>query len=109
MLSNQLARHLEGLEGFNPGMLTNAGATTLINQLSGAMRDRVVAAYNESLRTVFRVGLIIVCLTMLGSLSLEWRSVKKAQNPAGARNTVEDKVPSENADPEDRVDRGGEK
>lgn len=109
VLSNQLARHLEGLQGFNPGMLTNAGATTFINQLSGAKRDRAVAAYNDSLRTVFQVGLIIVCLTLLGSLGLEWKSVKKAQKPAGACNTVESKVAGENTDLEDKVDGGGEK
>ncbi|KAL4893882.1 MFS general substrate transporter [Aspergillus ambiguus] len=79
VLTNELAGRLKGLHGFEPSMLTKVGATSLIDQLPNGIRDKAVAAYNNSLRTVFQVGLIIVCLTMLGSIGLEWRSFPRLQ------------------------------
>lgn len=102
VLTNRLASHLAGLQGFSPSMLTKIGATSLIDQLPASVRDTAIAAYNEALRTAFQVGLIIVCLTMLGSMGLEWRSVKKSQKPTETKDTSKD------ADLEDGVGKGGE-
>ncbi|GES58921.1 hypothetical protein ATEIFO6365_0003020400 [Aspergillus terreus] len=102
VLTNQLATRLAKLQGFNPSMLTKIGATSLIDQLPASIRDTAIAAYNEALRTAFQVGLIIVCLTMLGSMSLEWRSVKKSQKPTEANDTSKD------AELEDGVRKRGE-
>ena len=55
-------------------MIQNSGATSL---LPAALKTTVLVAYNESLRQLFRVGLILACVTMLGALAMEWRSVKK--------------------------------
>lgn len=33
-------------------------------------------AYNDSLRVCFRVALIMACITIVGALGMEWRSVK---------------------------------
>ncbi|KAF9889455.1 hypothetical protein FE257_007357 [Aspergillus nanangensis] len=70
VLTNELANHLEGVPGFNRSMLTNTGATTLINELPGAMRGTVVSAYNESLCTVFQVGSYVYALVAGASLTL---------------------------------------
>lgn len=38
--------------------------------------------YNDSLRVCFQVALILACLSILGGLGMEWRSVKKnKENP----------------------------
>lgn len=37
-------------------------------------------AYNGALRNVFRVGLIIAALAVIGAVGMEWRSVK-AERP----------------------------
>jgi hypothetical protein len=86
MLGTQLLERLKGVPGFNATFLQNEGATT-ITQLPDSIKPIVVSAYNEALREVFRVGLIMACLTIFGALAMEWRSVKK--------NTPEEKKDAE--------------
>ncbi|UPK95961.1 hypothetical protein LCI18_006896 [Fusarium solani-melongenae] len=76
MINNQLLHSLSSVPGFSAENIQNSGATSLTH-LPPSIKTTVLVAYNESIRTVFRVGLILVCLTMLGALSMEWRSVKK--------------------------------
>ncbi|KAJ8110170.1 hypothetical protein ONZ43_g5943 [Nemania bipapillata] len=77
VLNNQLLQRLAGLPGFSPALVASGGATTLVNSFPAEYRGDVLSAYNESLRTVFRVGLILAALSVIGSVSMEWRSVKK--------------------------------
>jgi hypothetical protein len=76
MINSQLLHRLSSVPGFSAENILNSGATSLTN-LPPSIKTTVLIAYNESIRTVFRVGLILVCLTMLGALSMEWLSVKK--------------------------------
>ncbi|KAI0843643.1 MFS general substrate transporter [Hypoxylon sp. FL0890] len=76
VLDNQLNQRLSSLPGFSPEMIQNSGVTMLTN-LTAFTKETVLIAYNESLRQVFRVGLISVCINLLGGLAMEWRSVKK--------------------------------
>ncbi|KAI3396429.1 hypothetical protein diail_12149 [Diaporthe ilicicola] len=75
VLNNELLKNLAGVSGFNASNILQAGATTLTH-LAEPLRTTVLLAYNEALRTVFQVGLIMTCLTILGAACLEWRSVK---------------------------------
>ncbi|KAK2923206.1 hypothetical protein FoTM2_016728, partial [Fusarium oxysporum f. sp. vasinfectum] len=75
MLGTQLLERLKGVPGFDTAFLQNEGATT-ITQLPDSVKPLVISAYNEALRDVFRVGLIMACLTIFGALAMEWRSVK---------------------------------
>lgn len=77
VLNNQLLERLSNISGFNPALLTSNGATTLITQLPENIRPAVLFEYNEALREVFKVGLIVSCFTFLGAVTMEWRSVKK--------------------------------
>ncbi|KAJ9148310.1 Major facilitator superfamily transporter [Pleurostoma richardsiae] len=79
VLNNRLLAELKGIDGFNASTIINSGATTL-TQLPDSIRGTVLSAYNEALRRVFEVALILVCLTIFGALSLEWRSVKEKKN-----------------------------
>ena len=84
VLDNQLVQRLSGLPGFNSSLITSGGATSLINSLPANLRGAVLTEYNEALRKVFQIGLIVTCLTILGSAMLEWRSVlKKSEANAG--------------------------
>ncbi|KAI1214518.1 putative MFS aflatoxin efflux pump [Annulohypoxylon truncatum] len=91
VLDNQLLSRLSGLPGFEPSMIEDNGATTLSSSLPAELLPTVLVAYNEALRQVFRLGLCLSCLTMLGSVCMEWRSVKENKP----------KAPS---DPESNVD-----
>ncbi len=86
VLDNQLIQRLSSVPGFSPAFIKNSGATSFTD-LPDGIRQTVLLAYNEALRTVFQVGLVLVCLTIFGALALEWRSVKKnlpAKKPAAA-------------------------
>ncbi|KAI0552568.1 major facilitator superfamily domain-containing protein [Xylaria curta] len=82
VLNNQLVQRLSHIPGFSPALIQSGGATSLIDSFSGEDRHDALVAYNESLRTVFRVGLILAALTVLGALGMEWRSVKKEATDA---------------------------
>lgn len=84
VLNNQLLQRLAGLPGFSPALVASGGATTLVNSFPAEYRHDALSAYNESLRTVFRVGLILAALSVIGSVSMEWRSVKKDKQGAKA-------------------------
>ena len=75
VLGTQLLHRLSGIPGFNPSLITAGGATSLISSLSPDLRGTVLLAYNEALRKVLQIGLIISCLSVLGAFSLEWASV----------------------------------
>ena len=77
VLDNQLVRRLSEIPGFHPSYVTSGGATSLLDSLPASYRAMVLASYNESLRTVFQIGLVLSCLNVIGAASLEWKSVLK--------------------------------
>lgn len=79
VLSNQLVQRLSSLPGFDPSLVASGGVTSLLDSLPQALRATALAAYNEALRQVFVVGLIMSCLAAVGTFSLEWKTVKKDQ------------------------------
>ncbi|KAJ0119995.1 hypothetical protein J7T55_000846 [Diaporthe amygdali] len=79
VLSNQLVQRLSSLPGFDPSLVASGGITSLLDSLPQSLRGTALEAYNEALRKVFMVGLILSCLTAIGTFSLEWKTVKKSQ------------------------------
>ncbi|KAF4638009.1 hypothetical protein G7Y89_g53 [Cudoniella acicularis] len=79
VLSNQLVQRLSEIPGFNSSLITEGGATSLLGKLPGNLQETVLTAYNEALRKVFQVGLIVSCFAALSSATLEWRSIKKPE------------------------------
>ncbi|KAI8952708.1 major facilitator superfamily domain-containing protein [Xylaria longipes] len=103
VLNNQLLQRLKDVPGFSPGLILTGGATSLVNAFPTEYRPEVLVAYNESLRTVFRVGLILATLSVIGAAGMEWRSVKKDQKGAkpkdvetGAADATADAAAEEN-------------
>ncbi|KAF4627386.1 hypothetical protein G7Y89_g10773 [Cudoniella acicularis] len=78
VLVTQLVQRLSSFPGFNCSLVTSGGATTLLQSLPANLREVGLVAYNEALRRVFLVGLITTCLSVLGTVLLEWKSVKNA-------------------------------
>lgn len=76
VFENQLLQRLSLVPAFSPEMVQNSGATSLTD-LPEPLKTTVLLAYNESLRQLFRVSLILACINILGALAMEWRSVKK--------------------------------
>jgi MFS family permease len=93
IFSNQLVQRLSGFPGFDVRLVTSGGLTALLDALPAGVRGLAVVEYNEALREVFRVGLIVTCLAILGTATLEWLSVKKppTEKPAEPSGGVEEK------------------
>lgn len=83
VLGNQLERRLSGISGFDSSLITSSGATSLLSSLSADVMETALGAYNEALRRVFQAGLIASCFTILGTVTLEWKSVLKKEKTNG--------------------------
>lgn len=94
VLDNQLVKRLSGLPGFEPSLVTSGGATALLDALPADVRPLALPLYNEALRSVFRIGLVVSCLSVLGAVSLEWKSILK-KGPAGSPGAKEKPTPKE--------------
>ena len=66
-----------GIPNLNANAIVESGATRLRDQIPAADLPGVLIAYNEALVKCFRLALYMACLTLLGAVGMEWRSVKK--------------------------------
>ncbi|EOO01077.1 putative mfs aflatoxin efflux protein [Phaeoacremonium minimum UCRPA7] len=97
VLEGQLLKRFSQIPGLSPEMIENNGATSLVN-LPEPIKTTALIAYNESLRHVFLVGLILVCLTSLGAVGIEWRTVKKNLKKSGEKKEEEGTVEAKSDD-----------
>ncbi|MCJ1379800.1 hypothetical protein MMC17_002903 [Xylographa soralifera] len=78
LLENELIMGLTGkIPNFDPASIANQGATSLRQLVPADKLPLVLDVYNDSLRSVWYVALALSCLVFIGSLGLEWKSVKK--------------------------------
>ncbi|WQF79528.1 Putative major facilitator superfamily, MFS transporter superfamily [Colletotrichum destructivum] len=78
VLNNELVKRIRGIPGLDGIDLKGSGATTL-TKLPAEVRDPVLETYNDALRVVFVVGLVLACSVLIGAGGMEWKSVKKEQ------------------------------
>lgn len=96
ILLNGLVSKLSNLPGINPGTVTGAGATELKNFASGDDLGTLISDYNVALVRVFYMVIATCAITMLGSVCIEWRSLKaRAKEQAGKGQTVGEKKTKE--------------
>ncbi|KAF3768067.1 putative MFS aflatoxin efflux pump [Cryphonectria parasitica EP155] len=76
VLSTQLLKRLSGVAGIDASLITTSGATGLLASVPASLREKVLVSYNEALRVVFLIGLVVCCLAVLGLAAMEWKSVK---------------------------------
>jgi len=88
VLNNELLKGLSAIPGFSPSDYLSQGATSL-TQLPDEIKRPVLIVYNEALRKVFIVGVVMVCLTIFGAAALEWKSVKKNAPKKGDKEVEE--------------------
>ncbi|KAI5458958.1 major facilitator superfamily-domain-containing protein [Mariannaea sp. PMI_226] len=80
VLATQLVKRLSTFPGFDPSLVIGGGATSLLENLPENLREPGLVAYNEALRKVFQIGLIVTCLGLPGAASLEWKTLKKKKD-----------------------------
>jgi MFS family permease len=104
VLLNQLTKRLAGIPGISSQLIQSAGATGLLKLIPPEYHTAALEAYNESLRLCFQVGLIMTCLSILGALGMEWRSVKKNLPP---KNSEGERAAEEGKDQSDLTNKAG--
>ena len=83
LLSNKLEENLTKIPGlmashpeFDPSQIVSLGALELKEFFGPQDSDAVILAFNNSLDSVFQVGMIVSCLALVGALLVEWKSIK---------------------------------
>ncbi|MCJ1415380.1 hypothetical protein MMC32_001712 [Xylographa parallela] len=79
IFDNRLTQNLVKIPGIDAGSVVATGATELKNMVPGSLLPQVLVAYNDALRGTFYVTAALASCTILGSLAMEWKSVKKGQ------------------------------
>ena len=62
---------------FDPSKILKIGATDIWARVPHQILPDVLAAFNNALTKAWTVSICMSALTLLGSLSMEWKSVKK--------------------------------
>lgn len=68
----------------DPRIVLATGATAIQKTIDKADLPGVTLAYNEALTHSFLVAAIMAALTIIGSLAVEWKSVKGKKIEIGA-------------------------
>ena len=76
VLVNRLVSGLSSLPNFDPAIVVNTGATDIQSVVGSQNLGFVKHVYNHAVTNVFDVALALACLAIIGSLSMEWRSIK---------------------------------
>ncbi|KAI1394362.1 MFS general substrate transporter [Hypoxylon trugodes] len=83
VLQNELLKNLTATlpnADFDVSSLVDIGATQLWSATPPKYLNAVLIAYNGALTKVFTIGVCTSALTILGSLAVEWKSVKKGKD-----------------------------
>lgn len=73
-LAHNIARQVPG--SLDLRSILNKGILGVIDAVPPQFHDQIVKAYNDSLVDIFYIALTLTCLTVIGALGVEWRSVK---------------------------------
>ena len=77
LLENKLVTGLAGqISGFDPGAIANSGATSLRNLVPADQVPLVLQVYNDSLRSIWYVGIALSVLVFIAAFGFEWKSIK---------------------------------
>ena len=85
LFDSRLAHNLVKIPGLIVGSVAATGATELRNLVPTRLLPQVLVAYNDAMRAIFYLVTALTCLTIFGSLAMEWRSVKKGQQKQNSK------------------------
>ena len=80
VLTNKLIAYIsQNVPGVSAAAAARAGATNIRNVIPPEYLHGVIQTYNDALTDVFEIILVMACLTSIGSVAMEWESVKGKQ------------------------------
>ncbi|CAG7554636.1 unnamed protein product [Fusarium equiseti] len=75
-LESKITRYVPDID---PSQLSNSGAASIRKLVSGEKMDLVLKAYNDSMRSIWYLGLAMGAAAFIVSFGLEWKNVKAAK------------------------------
>lgn len=85
IFTNKLVQNLaKYAPSIDPKIVLSTGATSIQHTIDKAQLPGVTLAYNDALVEAFLTAAVMAALTIVGSLSIEWRSVKGKKIEMGA-------------------------
>lgn len=85
VLINKLISYIsQNVPGVDAAAAASAGATNIRNVIPLEYLPGVIQTYNDGLTQVFIIVLVMGCLTSIGSVAIEWKSVKGKEIQMGA-------------------------
>ena len=86
IFNNKLLQNIAAqVPNVNPQQVVKAGATSLKFAVNLEDLPAILLAYNGALVKTFQISLVLACISVLGVIFIEWKSVKgKPMEPAGA-------------------------
>lgn len=77
IFTNRLVSGLAEVEpSLNPGIVLSTGATSLKDAINPNLLSGVLFVYNRALTNTFYISVATASLSIIGSLAMEWKSVK---------------------------------
>jgi len=92
IFSSKLVNSLSGVAGLDAETIVNTGATDLRSSVPASELSIIVDAYNNSLTRVFTMAAILSSIMILGSLAVEWKSIKGVKGSGVSPKTEAAKV-----------------
>lgn len=80
LLEDQLNQKLTGIvPDLNAASLTSSSATSLRDLVAPDKLQLALTAYNDSMKSIWYLGLALACVAFVASFGLGWRSVKNKE------------------------------
>ena len=76
IFTNKLSDGLSEIPGLDAKTVMQVGATAIHNMVSPEQLPAVLKVYNHAVIATFYLGLAVSCLSIVGALGMEWKSVK---------------------------------
>lgn len=91
VFSTKLVDRLSGVAGLDAKVIVNTGATDLRSTVPLSQLNTVLNAYSYALTRVFILAAVLSACTILGSVAVEWKSLKGKKGSGGSPETAEAK------------------
>ena len=85
---NSLVSGLANIPGLSAMTIVNAGATDIRQDVPLQYLPKVLTRYNHALTRTFVIATGMTALSILGSLAMEWKSIKKSEKLTAAQPTA---------------------
>ncbi|KAF7289430.1 Major facilitator superfamily transporter [Mycena chlorophos] len=80
VFTDNLAQGVARISGVSPESVVSTGATNLASAIAPQYLGAVLVVYNDAIMKTFEVAIALSGASLLGSLAMEWRSVKAPES-----------------------------